>query len=869
MATSTWQRRLSQNEKQTPSQFPNGAGLLTFSDVPRLRLFLALGIALISFGCRRAASPENTFQQVREEARRGQLDAALHDIDAAIARYQTREPEWTARFRVLKAHILVLRGSYAEALKLLNEALPPSLVNSETAIRRKMVQGMALQYSQRYEEAERSLSEASDLASKYQPDLLGDIYQAQGNLEVAQKKYPEASAAFHQALSLSRQYHLSLLEASATGSLGYLAMWQEHYDEAIDWFKIALQKSQAVSSEYSIAKALGNMGWNYWVVGDLESAEEILKKAEKASVKAGLPGDRVKWLNDLSGVYFQQRRYDIAGPNSEEALRLARKVQDNRDITNCLNSASDIALATGRSDEAEKYNQEALGIEQAGLDQFGVASSTIIAGRIAASKNQYREAEKALQKVTRDLSVETPLRWEAQAGLAQVYATQNLAIKAEEQFRLSISTISAAWDALKNEEFRLSFLSSAIRFYDAYVNFLVGQKRPLDALKVADLSRAQTLEHGLTLAANGAPSGTTSPVKGGKAHRPEQTVAFYPQGTAKRWNATLLFYWLGEERSHLWVITPTKVSLLQLPGRSEIDARVKAYLEAFPEPRDPLETSNGDGKKLYEILLEPAEKLIPKNSRVIILPDGGLTSLNFETLIVPGDKPHYWIEDVTLFTANSLALVAKASPAAPPVDANLFLMGDALQASPDFPPLPQAGKEAGLVEKYFPAWRRSVFTGAQATPSRFLSGKPEEFSYLHFATHGTASTIRPLESAVILSPEGDAYKLYARDIVQHPVHAYLVTISACNGAGMKTYAGEGLVGLAWAFLRAGAHNVIGGLWEVSNASTPQLMDELYKGLNDGKDPASALRNAKLTLVHSTGNYRRPFYWGPFQLYAGS
>ena len=86
---------------------------------------------------------------------------------------------------------------------------------------------------------------------------------------------------------------------------------------------------------------------------------------------------------------------------------------------------------------------------------------------------------------------------------------------------------------------------------------------------------------------------------------------------------------------------------------------------------------------------------------------------------------------------------------------------------------------------------------------------------------------------------------------------------------MKTYAGEGLVGLAWAFLRAGAHNVIGGLWEVSNASTPQLMDELYKGLNEGKDPATALRNAKLTLVHSTGNYRRPFYWGPFQLYAGS
>src|ERR1700751_2088389 len=79
-----------------------------------------------------------------------------------------------------------------------------------------------------------------------------------------------------------------------------------------------------------------------------------------------------------------------------------------------------------------------------------------------------------------------------------------------------------------------------------------------------------------------------------------------------------------------------------------------------------------------------------------------------------------------------------------------------------------------------------------------------------------------------------------------------------NRAGTKSYAGEGLVGLSWALLRAGAHNVIAGLWEVSNASAPQLMDELYMGLRAGEDPASALRKAKLPLVHSNGNYRRHF-----------
>jgi CHAT domain-containing protein len=77
------------------------------------------------------------------------------------------------------------------------------------------------------------------------------------------------------------------------------------------------------------------------------------------------------------------------------------------------------------------------------------------------------------------------------------------------------------------------------------------------------------------------------------------------------------------------------------------------------------------------------------------------------------------------------------------------------------------------------------------------------------------------------------------------------------------------VGLSWAFLRAGAHNVIGALWEVSDASTPRLMDQLYDELKKGRSPEAALRSAKLSLLHSDGVFRKPFYWAPFQLYTGT
>jgi CHAT domain-containing protein len=125
---------------------------------------------------------------------------------------------------------------------------------------------------------------------------------------------------------------------------------------------------------------------------------------------------------------------------------------------------------------------------------------------------------------------------------------------------------------------------------------------------------------------------------------------------------------------------------------------------------------------------------------------------------------------------------------------------------------------------------------------------------------------------VVLSPPqkgAEDFKLYARDIVQHALNARLVTISGCYGSGARTYAGEGLVGLAWVFLRAGSHNVIAALWQVADVSSPLLMDRLYDGLQAGKAPDAALRSAKLSLIHSSGAYRRPLFWGAYQLYAGS
>jgi len=141
------------------------------------------------------------------------------------------------------------------------------------------------------------------------------------------------------------------------------------------------------------------------------------------------------------------------------------------------------------------------------------------------------------------------LRWQAEAGLAELHAEQGFASEAEREYRKSIDTIEAARASINRDDLRLSFLSGAIEFYDDYIDFLIRHNRFADALRVAELSRARTLEEGLTSTAEAASLSQ-------KRVRPQQI--------AQKLRASLLFYWIGHNHSYLWVITPSETAYFKL-----------------------------------------------------------------------------------------------------------------------------------------------------------------------------------------------------------------------------------------------------------------------------------------------------------------
>jgi CHAT domain-containing protein len=307
------------------------------------------------------------------------------------------------------------------------------------------------------------------------------------------------------------------------------------------------------------------------------------------------------------------------------------------------------------------------------------------------------------------------------------------------------------------------------------------------------------------------------------------------------------------------------VECVRLPPAAEIETLVRQYRALIDNAfANPLGQADNAGDRLYRMLVEPVLRWIPKDARLVIVPDGALHAINFETLPVARAERHYWIDDVEIQTAPGLSMLSVAPPS--PSHGSLLLIGDPAPHDPDFPALRYASAEIENVSKHFAGDAVVSYRGGRASPLAYRAAAPDKFGFVHFTAHAAANLESPLDSAVILSGPEHAFKLYARDVANVPLHAELVTVSACRSAGERAYSGEGLVGFAWAFLRAGASRVIAGLWDVDDRSTADLMDRLYTRLAAGDRPAAALRDAKRALLASGGNFSKPYYWAPFQLF---
>jgi CHAT domain-containing protein len=812
----------------------------------------------------RPAVPAVKYDHAWRLFQSGYLALSQQEAETDGEQYQSTDPAWASRFTLLEANAMLYRGMYEDALRVLGTYRDSSTSDNGT-VEKLAIEAVALTRQQQLPEAEQRLTQAETICNTADLSSCGDVFAARAIRSVKLGQFDQARQSFLGALYFARSHHDPWLEAGTTLNLGYIAMQANHYDEAVDWSRSAYQVSINSGYENFAQVAAGNLGWSYYELGDENRALEQFLDAEKSAARLGNIRYELKWLTTAGYVFSDSGDWARAAQSYRQALVLASQINSKEDIVNALDDLARVSVLNGNLDEADANIAQLQRLENS---SGAHASATLLLtmGMLAAVRRQLAQAEACFHSVQSDPSSLMTTKLDAGFGLARLFEFQGDKVRAERMYKATLQMYEGARAQLKSEESQLPFGTNAAEIYDYYIHFLVKSGRNEAALAVADQSRAQTLIRRFEEPG---------------ASKPLRAASFNPQQIARKTNSTLLFYWLGEQESYLWVITPVKTQLFLLPPQNKITASVERYRKTLLEVQDPLETGNADGQSLYKMLVSPAAALLRPNTPVIILADGILSQLNFETLLVPSAaagtapsaasnvKMHYLLGDLIVSSAPSLAMLGAQEPMGR-ANGKILLIGNPDSPDQDFPSLPFFGLEMSRIEGHFSSPEISTLERQQATPAAYLASDPHSYTYIHFVSHAVASLTSPLDSAIILSNSAgheDSYKLYAREIIHHPIHAQLVTISACYGSGTRTYAGEGLVGLSWAFLNAGAQQVIGALWEVSDDSTPRLMDKLYLGLTAGDSPAVALRNAKLSLLRSQSRFSAPFYWAPFQIYS--
>jgi CHAT domain-containing protein len=264
-----------------------------------------------------------------------------------------------------------------------------------------------------------------------------------------------------------------------------------------------------------------------------------------------------------------------------------------------------------------------------------------------------------------------------------------------------------------------------------------------------------------------------------------------------------------------------------------------------------------EADRLGELLLAPAAAEIARAERLILLLDGALHELPFALLPDPGGAGEPLVARRAIQSVASIGVLARRAgvPRAPrpwrlsalvdptPAAATVAALGEI-----ELPPLAGARAEAAEAARWFPEAR--VLAGPEASEEALLA-EARRAEIVHLGAHALVDARLPLSSSLVLASSAGAETtglLHAWEVMERlETKAELVVLSACESARGEVVAGEGLLGLSWAFQRAGARAVLASLWRVDDEAAALFIGRFYRHLAGGAATPEALRLAQVEL----------------------
>lgn len=881
------------------------------------------------------------IKQAKELSRQGKSVQALRACDLALSVSQrlTYQVGMTVALLV-KGDIYRVRGDYKQAKEHYDQSLKLAEEMGDKITLAQVFTSVGIlyivqaNYPQALDFFQRGLHIREELGDKL--NISRELTNI-GNIYFLQSDNVRALESLQRSLKLSDELGIKVTSSGTLLNIGNVYYSQGNYPQALEYFQQCLKIKREIGDRGGIARALSNIGFTYGKQGEYARSLDYLQQALKIREEVGDKQGTVEDLHGIGVTYFLQGDYTKALDYGHRVLKLAEELGNTHLLADVHQNFADCYLRLGQYEAALEHADRASKLATQAGAPGGLWTARTVAGKAHLALNQpeqarqdFLEAIVTIEKLRgqvaggeqeRQLFFENkiaPYQGMIDLSLSQNNPAQALSYAERAKGRVLLDVLSGG-----RIEITKAMTSNELERDRALAAQITSLNTQLAGLKQGKPTEAQLTE--ITAQLDKARLEYQAFQVGLYAEHPELKVkrGQTPLLTLEEVAALLpnretaiLEYVVTEDKTYLFVLrkavhtdagnkAPVELTVHTINIKSkELQELSEAFHQNVAERNLTVKTP---ARKLYDLLVKPAEEQLRDVRRLCIVPDGSLWNLPFQAL--HQGTSGYLLEQYALFYAPSLSVLremerraaalnaahhlhaagkhrtAQPSAGSKNVQPELLALGNPklsgesiakvriIRRDEPLSPLPDAEKEVNFLGRLYGPSNSTVLIGEQAQEAT-VKAEAGNYEVLHFATHAVLDDRNPLYSRIILSrAEGDVQEdglLEAWEIMKLDLDAELAVLSACQTARGRVAAGEGVIGMSWALFVAGSPAAIVSQWKVDSARSAELMIEFHRDLRQRRRDSrltytrsESLRQAALKLLH--GPYNHPAYWAAFIL----
>ena len=679
---------------------------------------------------------------------------------------------------------------------------------------------------------------------------------------------------------------------NAYGLLGF-------FNQALDYCQRCLEISTELGNREGQASAYSGLGSSYVHLGNFQKAVECHKSELKLVAKLGNQKNEGQANSNLAVAYFHLRDFEKAIHCLERQLKVAKEVGDAEGeqrayslLGNCYYDLGDLQIAI-------EYHNRSLKLAKRIEDSIGIG---IAYGNLGFVYNDLGDPKKAKECHEKHLKITQQVGdrvGEAKAyfGLGRSFESTGSLQESRECYQSSVNIFNGVRASIYlKDALKITFRHMYKRAYTRLWLLLLKQGKVTEALLAANQGRAQALRDLMKLNYS-----LAKPFTNVHTRSLEETILQASSTIPSNVAFTAVYggqviSWVTREGPKLSLtIRIKKISDGFSPGnaesylssltesvRTDIGVRICVKCEDRSLKRlgdsEWIDTDQSQARSmarkvnplkiLYDIAVSPIADLIGSDE-LIIVPDGPLWLVPYAAFMTPNSK--YLCETFRIRMIPSLDClkILADCPVGYHRETGALLVGDpcvqevVLRGRRRLQQLPCAEKEVKMIGKIT---NTIPLTGTEATKTQVLKSL-SSVSLVHFAAHGCMETgeivlaPNPIRSSPI--PTEDDFLLTMTDVLNVKIRAKLVVLSCCH-SGRGEVKAEGVVGIARAFLGAGARSVLVSLWAIDDEATLEFMKNFYKFLVEGRSASEAL-NRTMNYMRESEQFSELRLWAPFIL----